>query len=306
MSNDMHSKEPLLIGIGEVLWDLLPGGKALGGAPVNVAAHAAQLGVRAAAISSVGDDPYGQEILDRLRSLRVDLTGIRISRELPTGVVDVHLDAGGVPAFSIRAPAAWDFIEMNTALERLADSADAVVFGSLAQRDPRSRAGIRAFLGAVRPECLKVFDINLRRPFYSPEVIITSLRSADVLKLNEEELPILAGMLELSGDESTLLHAIRSRFHLELLVFTRGHRGSRMITSQMDESHPGCPAQVADTVGAGDAFTAAVTVGILHCLKFERIQELANRIAAFVCSKPGAVPVLPEELRSSLSWGRWM
>lgn len=297
MSTDTDADKPFCVGIGEVLWDLLPGGKALGGAPVNVAAHASQLGASGAAVSAVGNDADGLEILKRLRVLQVDVAGVRLAKDLPTGMVDVKLDEAGVPTFTIRAPAAWDAIEMDAELARLAGIADAVVFGSLAQRDPRSRESIRRFLRAVRPGCLKVFDVNLRRPYYTADVIHSSLELADVLKLNDAELPVLAGMLALAGDETSLLHAVRERFDLDLLVFTKGGQGSRMVTVQRDESHPGCPAQVVDTVGAGDAFTAAVTVGLLRGLQLDRIQELANRVAAFVCSQPGAVPQLPEEIR---------
>lgn len=299
MSIDVKALSPLCVGIGEILWDLLPTGKALGGAPANVAAHTAQLGARGAAVSAVGDDPDGHEILKRVQAMGVDASGIQVRHDLPTGAVDVILDKAGVPTFTIRAPSAWDAITMDAALERLAGAADAVVFGSLAQRDPRSREGIGRFLGRVRPGCLKVFDINLRRPFISEPVIRESLERADVLKLNDGELPVLAGMLGLAGDETSQLRAIRQQFDLDLVVYTRGDKGSRMITAQQDESHPGYPACVVDTVGAGDAFTAAVTVGLLDGMDLSRIQDLANRVAVFVCSQPGAVPRLPEELRNN-------
>jgi fructokinase len=297
MSIDVQPSPPLCVGIGEILWDLLPTGKALGGAPANVAAHAVQLGARGAAVSAVGDDADGREILKRVQAMGVDASGIRIRGDLPTGAVDVALDKAGVPTFTIRESSAWDAITMDAALDRLAHDADAVVFGSLAQRDPRSREGISRFLAKVRPGCLKVFDINLRRPFISEPVIRGSLEQADVLKLNDGELPGLAGMLGLAGDELSQLRAIRRQYDLDLVVYTRGDKGSRMISAQREESHPGYPACVVDTVGAGDAFTAAVTVGLLDGMELSRIQDLANRVAVFVCSQPGAVPRLPEELR---------
>ena len=288
---------PLCVGIGELLWDLLPSGKALGGAPVNVAAHAAQLGVRGAAVSAVGDEPEGREILQRLQALGVDASGVQVRNDLPTGAVDVKLEAAGVPSFTIRAPAAWDAIAMDAVLERLAGEAGAVVFGSLAQRDPRSRDAIQTFLRAVRPGCLKVFDVNLRRPFLLPQVILDSLELADVLKLNDEELPVLAELLGLQAeDETARLQAIRKLFNLYLVVYTRGAKGSRMITEYQDESHPVYPVKIEDTVGAGDAFTAAVTVGLLQGMELPAIQELAGRVASFVCSRAGAVPRLPEEI----------
>jgi fructokinase len=297
MSVDPSMERPLCVGIGEVLWDLLPGGKSLGGAPINAAAHAAQLGARSAAISGVGDDDEGREIVERLRALQVDAAAVRVVQGLPTGMVDVKLDETGVPTFSIRIPAAWDAIEMDAMLGRLARTADAVIFGSLAQRDRRSRKGIRQFLHALRPECLKVFDVNLRPPFYSAEIIRSSLELANVLKLNDAELPALADSLGIAADETTQLHTIRERFDLDLVVYTRGDRGSRMVSAQRDESHPGYQVRVVDTVGAGDAFTAAVTIGLLRGLQLDSMQELANRVAAFVCSQPGAVPLLPEDVR---------
>ncbi len=303
MSGLIGSDSLLLVGIGEVLWDLLPGGKALGGAPINVAAHAAQLGVRSAAVSVVGDDDDGKEIVERLRAMRVDVRGVRISRNLPTGAVDVALNPAGIPDFSIRVPAAWDAIEMDAALEQMAATADAIVFGSLAQRDLRSREGIGMFLRAAGPACLRVFDINLRHPFYTPEVVRSSLEVADVLKLNDAELPVLAGMLGMTGDETVLLHALRERFDLKLVVYTKGARGSRLISAREDQVHPGCRVAVVDTVGAGDAFTAAVVVGSLRGMRLDRIQDLASRIAAFVCSQPGAVPRLPMELTDGFGTG---
>jgi len=301
MSTELPRSRPLCVGIGEVLWDLLPSGKAIGGASLNVVAHAVQLGARGAIVSEVGDDADGWEIRRRLQVLGVDPTGMRVRPDLPTGLVDVQLDASGVPTFTIRAPAAWDAITMDAGREKLAGEADAVVFGSLAQRDPRSREGIGSFLCALRPGCLKVFDINLRPPFISAPVIIDSLELADVLKLNDAELPVLAEILGLAGNETDRLRALRKRFDLDLVVYTRGEQGSRLLSAAGDESHPGCPANVVDTVGAGDAFTAAVTVGCLRGLELTRLQELANRVAAFVCSQAGAVPLLPKELADAFA-----
>ena len=297
MSPESHERSPLCVGIGEVLWDLLPAGKSLGGAPINAAAHAAQLGARAAAVSAVGNDGEGREIIERLRALQMDVAGVRVVHGLPTGAVDVTLSETGVPAFSIRMPAAWDALEMDATLERLAGAADAVIFGTLAQRDQRSRKAIGEFLQAAQPTCLRVFDLNVRQPFCSEEVILSSLEMADVLKLNDAELPVLAASVRVAGDETTQLQRIRERFELDLVVYTKGDRGSRMVAAHWDESHPGYPVRVVDTVGAGDAFTAAVTVGLLHGLHLDVIQELANRVAVFVCTQPGAVPLLPEEVR---------
>lgn len=296
MLTNEATKRPLCIGIGEILWDLLPSGKLLGGAPGNVAAMASQLGLHGMVVSAVGDDPYGREILEQMDRNGVDRSGIRIIKDLPTGVVDVTLDSAGVPTFSIRQPAAWDSIVFDDELERVARAADAVVFGTLAQRDPRSRAGITDFLRAVRPGCLKVCDVNFRPPFISESIIIDSLKLADVVKLNDTELPTVAKMLGMVGDVPTLLRDLRARFDLDLVVYTMGDKGSRMIASNYEGSHPGFKTQVVDTVGAGDSFIAVVTVGLLLGLDFDRIQDLANRVAAFVCSKAGGTPPLPSDV----------
>ena len=296
MSIERNTQPPLCVGIGEVLWDVLPSGKALGGAPVNVTAHAVQLGMRGAAVSAVGNDSDGLEILRRLQTMGVDVSDVQVRHDLPTGMVDVALDMAGVPTFTIRAPAAWDAVEMNASLTMLADRADAVIYGSLAQRDPRSRKSIQAFLDATNVGCLKVFDVNLRHPFYDMEIIRDSLKQADVVKLNDTELQVLAGLLGLKGDEDALLYALLTGFDLDVLVYTRGAKGSRMLTADRVEEHPGCLTKVVDTVGAGDAFTATVTAGLLQGMDLSIIQDLANKVGAFVCSQAGAVPYLPEEL----------
>jgi fructokinase len=296
MSTEPSAVLPTCVGIGEVLWDLLPGGKALGGAPVNVVAHAAQLGLRALAVSAVGADVLGQEILDRLSAMRVDAGRVRIADDLPTGVVDVRLDAAGVPTFDIRFPSAWDALVMDPKLADLAIAADAVVFGTLAQRDPRSRGCIRAFLRSTRPKCLRLLDINLRHPFYSAEIVVNSFELANVLKLNDGELHEVARLLGWAGEEGRLLERLRAEFGFDLVILTRGAKGSRLLAVNQNLDHPGYPAKVTDTVGAGDAFTAAVIVGLLRGIRMAELQDLANRVASCVCSQAGAVPPLPEAL----------
>jgi fructokinase len=301
MSHDARVQAPLCVGIGEVLWDLLSAGRSLGGAPINAAAHAVQLGARGAAVSGVGDDADGRDILERLSALHLDVSGVRVVRGLPTGVVDVTLSESGVPTFSVRTPAAWDAIELDPSIEKLAAAADAVLFGSLAQRDQHSRNAIRQFLQSLRPGCLKLFDVNLRYPYYSLEILRFSLEMATVVKLNDTELPVLADSLGIGGDETTRLHALREQFGLDLAVLTRGEGGSRMVTADRDECHPGYPVRVVDTVGAGDAFTAATAMGLLGGLKLDALQGLANRVAAYVCSQPGAIPLFSEEVRREIS-----
>ncbi len=301
MLTEDTKRRPLCIGIGEILWDLFPSGKVLGGAPGNVALTTNQLGLHGMIVSAVGDDPDGAEILEILARNGVDCSGIRKVKGLPTGVVDVVLDSAGVAAFSIRQPAAWDAISFDDEMAQLAQAADAVAFSTLAQRDTRSREGITQFLHAVRPDCLKVLDVNLRPPFFSESIIVESMNLADVVKLNETELPAVARMLGLTGDDSTVLKEIRSQFDMDLVVLTLGDKGSRMITSNYDKSHPGFITEVVDTVGAGDSFIAVVTAGLLMGLELSRIQDLANQVAAFVCSQAGGGPSLPLDTVAAFS-----
>ena len=296
MSTEPARQRPLCVGAGEALWDLLPTGPALGGAPVNVCAHANQLGMRSEVVSAVGDDAPGRKLIGRLDELGVGHAGLQVQRDLPTGTVDVALDASGVPCFTIRSPVAWDAIEPTPEAIRMAREADVMVFGSLAQRDPRSRSAIQALVKATRPDCIRILDINLRPPFISGDVIRESLMLADVLKLNESELPVLTDMLSLGEDESSRLRGIRERFNLKWVVYTKGPKGSRMVSDQEDLGCSPCPTRVVDTVGAGDAFTAVVATGLVRGWDGSRIQSLANRVAAFVCSQAGATPLLPTDL----------
>ena len=188
-----------IAGVGELLWDLLPSGKQLGGATLNFAFHAAQFGCRSAVVSAVGNDPYGLQILEKLQEAQLGTAYVQ-QNDYPTGTVDVRLDARGVPSYTIHKPVAWDFIAWNEGLERLAPQLDAVCFGTLGQRGETSAATIRKLLSHVNKQCLKVFDINLRQDFYSEETVRASLEQADILKLNEDELPVVAGMLSLHGD----------------------------------------------------------------------------------------------------------
>jgi fructokinase len=296
MSSDQTKQPPICVGIGEILWDLLPKGKVLGGAPGNVVGIANQLGLKGILVSSVGDDQLGHEILQRIEEKGLDKKGLRVLNDLPTGVVDVTLNATGVPTFNIRQPAAWDAIVMDEERRQLAQSASLIVFGTLAQRDPRSQKGIMEFIKAAPASCLKVVDVNLRPPFIMESVIRESLELADVLKLNETELPVLAKIFGLSGDETAQLRQLQARFDLDVIAYTLGPRGSRMITATEDIFHPFVDAVVVDTVGAGDSFVAVVATGMLLGMEISKIQEMANRVAAFVCTQVGGTPTLPEEL----------
>lgn len=287
---------PVVIGLGEVLWDLLPGGKQFGGAPANFAYHAQALGAEAYVVSCVGDDELGNEILARLDGLGLSRDYIAIDREHPTGTVSVELDAHGKPTYIIHEPVAWDFIPPLPQFLGLAGSADAVCFGSLAQRSDVSRTTIREFLAATRAECLRIFDINLRQQYYNVDTIAAGLEAADVLKLNDDELPVVARLLSISAAaEEEVLATLCRRYALRLIALTKGPHGSVLFAPDGRAVHPGLPTQVADTVGAGDAFTAVIALGLLQGLDLDTINAQANRVACYVCSRPGATPEMPAD-----------
>lgn len=278
----------VIVGIGEILWDMLPGGKALGGAPANFAYHASRLGEEGWAVSAVGDDPLGAEIMEIVAEKR--LNHLIAVTDQPTGTVRVSLDAKGVPSYNITEDVAWDNIPFTPEMEALAARADAVCFGSLVQR-MASRDSVLRFLRATRPEALRVFDINLRQHYYSREVIDESLKLADILKINDEEIRIVADMFGLGDDDTAACRALIARYGLQLVILTKGADGSEVITE--DESFPqkAGKVKVVDTVGAGDSFTAAFVVAYLRGLSLSDAQRLANETAAYVCSCKGAMPL---------------
>lgn len=285
-----------VVGVGELLWDLLPAGKQLGGATANFAYHTNALGAQGILVSCVGNDTLGGEILNRLQSLKLDRRYVAVHPTAPTGAVEVRLDANGVPDFIIHRDVAWDCIPTDDALTQLARQADAACFGTLAQRGDVSRQTIRDFLAATRDDCLRVFDINLRQAFFNKEIVNHSLMVADVLKLNDAELPVVANMLGLSGTEADLIQRLIARYRLQMVALTRGSQGSRLYLPGKVFEHPGFPTNIADTVGAGDAFTAALTIGLLRRADPDQINEQANRLASFVCSRSGGTPEIPRDL----------
>ncbi len=284
------------IGLGEVLWDLLPGGRQLGGAPANFAYHAHALGAESLVVSRVGRDDLGRDILERLNALGLATSGISVDPAAPTGTVSVALDPTGKPTYTIHLDVAWDFLEAGLEVLRVAAAADAVCFGTLAQRHPVARESIRRVLQATRPEALRIFDINLRQRFWSREVIVESLALANVLKLNDEELPILADLLGWPAeDDDRLLARLAQRFDLRAVALTRGARGSLLWTAGRSWDWPGSDLKVADTVGAGDSYTAALALGLLSGKAPEDILRIAHRVADFVCTQPGATPPMPAD-----------
>jgi fructokinase len=292
-----------LVGIGEVLWDLLPGGRQMGGAPANFAYHAGALGAEARVVSRVGRDEAGRELLQRLEQLGVPTDCVEEDPIAPTGTVTVEVAADGQPRFTIHEDVAWDRIAGEGAGRRAVAAADAVCFGTLAQRNEISRRTIRALLKTLQPESLRILDVNLRQHFYSRELIEESLAQANVLKVNETELPRLAEMFQLPGDERGQVAGIAGQFNLRLVAFTRGGRGSLLFSEGRWSDHPGIPAKVVDTIGAGDSFTAALALGLLTGWPLDEVHQRASEIAAYVCSQPGGTPELPEQLRAPFRAG---
>jgi fructokinase len=286
---------PVVVGIGEMLWDVFPEGKKLGGAPLNFSHHCGQLGASAHPVSAVGADADGAEIRQILASKNLPDAQVQTDTVHPTGRVNVTLQ-NGKPTYEILAEVAWDYIRFDQNLRDLASRADAVCFGSLAQRSPVSCTTIQAFLEAMRPEALRIFDVNLRQNFYSKEILETSLRHANIFKLSDEELPTLARFFDLTGQVLNQLQALRGMFDLRLVAYTRGGEGSLLVTANETSDHPGIPTEVVDTVGAGDSFTATLCMGLLQNLPLAEINRRACQVASFVCSQSGATPQLPSNL----------
>ncbi len=301
MAEVKEEKKPLVVGIGEILWDILPSGKKLGGAPANFAYHAGELGCEAYIISSVGNDKLGNEILDILNTLGLSSRYIQIDECHPTGTVEVQLDNNGIPSYIIHENVAWDYIKVNEKCLELMKNADAVCFGSLSQRSETSREAILKLLNNTNNNCIKIFDINLRQNFYNREIIINSLAHANVLKLNELELSIVSDLLGVNGgEESEKLRKLQKKYSLRLIALTKGDCGSILFNGERISKHPGFKVEVLDTVGAGDAFTAAVAVGLIKKWDLDTINDFANKLGGYVCTQQGATPKIPEWLKASL------
>lgn len=284
-----------VVSVGEVLWDVFPDGAKFGGAPANVACHCAALANQACMVSCVGDDYHGRNALNFLLERKVDIDGITVSGQYPTGTVNISVDDHGKPEYVIGSEVAWDNIEWNAAMADIMSDADAVSFGTLAQRSDISRHAIEKLIEASPASCLKVFDVNLRLNFYSDEILRNSVIKADVLKLNDEELPVVGEVFGLSGDAETVLKSFVEIGNLRLAAMTRGSNGALLISRDGQSDYPGVKIdKVVDTVGAGDAFTAMLITGLLRGKTLDEINRDACRIAAYVCSQPGATPELPE------------
>jgi len=281
----------VVVGLGEMLWDLLPTGKQLGGAPTNFAYMTGLLGDRAIVASRIGKDRLGNAAARRLARIGLPTSHLQVDRVHPTGTVNVSVDDHGQPQFEILEKVAWDYFEWTQQWQQLAAEADAVCFGSLAQRSAQSRVSILAFLEGLRPGALRIFDVNLRQAFFTMDVLMESAARADILKLNEEELPRVAALLGATvTDRLAAAHWILKRFQLKMICVTRGGKGSLLVTPDGTDAHPGYPVTVADMVGSGDAFTAALVHKYLRKSSLKAMNAAANRLGSWVASQVGATP----------------
>ncbi len=317
-------KEPhLILGIGELLWDVLPEGMRLGGAPANFAVMAGRLGNHAAILSRIGRDELGRKAVERLDRLPADTSFLEVDPAHETGRVTAAFN-NGQPHYTIHQPSAWDFLELTDRWVQLAERADAICFGSLAQRSIQSRQTIQTLAAQASASCVRVFDVNLRAPFYSREVIQESMELATVIKMNESEAPEVLSLLGMPAlpnlpaqDDSA---PVRLHFTVErrglirlgadwlltefptlkMVAVTRGGRGSLLVTRDEWHVHPGLPVRVADTIGAGDAFTAAMVHYLLRGAGLATLNEAGNRWGAWIASQSGAMPPLPEAVHAGI------
>jgi len=291
----------LVLGIGELLWDVLPEGPRLGGAPSNFTVMAGRLGSHAAILSRIGRDDLGRNAVSLLDPLPADTEYLQVDPIHETGRATVAL-VDGQPHFTIHEPAAWDFLELSDEWVRLAERADAICFGSLAQRSLESRQTIQTLAAQTKAQCVRVFDVNLRPPFYSSEVLQESLELASVMKMNDAEVPLVLGLLGLPAFDAHDPGALQSGAEklleefptLNMVAVTRGGSGSLLVTREAWNDHPGIPVKVADTVGAGDAFTAGITTALLRGGDLAALNEAGNRWGSWVASQRGAMPEFDE------------
>jgi fructokinase len=291
----------LVVGMGEALWDMLPEGRKLGGAPANFAYHVSQFGLDSRVVSAVGDDELGNEILANFAEKQLDFQIEKVA--YPTGTVQVTLDEKGVPCYEIKEGVAWDNIPYTPALENLAKQTHAVCFGSLAQRNAVSRETINRFIDQMPEDenVLKIFDINLRQHFYSKELIEVSLKKSNVLKINDEELVVVGEMFGFADiDFQDKCWILLAKYNLKMLILTCGTEGSYVFTPGEVSFLETPQVQVADTVGAGDSFTGAFVAAILSGKTVKDAHRLAVDVSAFVCTQNGAMPELAEELKNRL------
>lgn len=287
-----------VVGLGEALWDVLPTERKLGGAPANFAYHVARAGFDALVISAVGNDTLGDETLQCFKSKQLEYIMPRV--EFPTGTVQVTVDAAGIPLYEIKRNVAWDHIPLTTEIIEVAKNCKAVCFGSLAQREDESRKTIEKFLDSVTNDCLRIFDINIRQHFYTKQLIENSLKKSDILKINDEELELIAPMLgydqdfprnsRLNEHQVAVAQGIIHDYNLQMVVLTCGVNGSYIITTNEVLYRPTPKVDVVDTVGAGDSFNGAFVASLLKGKSLEEAHRKAVDTSAFVCTESGAMP----------------
>lgn len=286
----------LVVGLGEVLWDMLPEGRKIGGAPVNFAYHAGRFGIDTMAVSAIGNDKLGEDTIAEMNGKH--LNHIFPSVPYPTGSVQVSLDEKGVPAYDIKENVAWDNIPFTNEIESVARSCRAVCFGSLAQRNAVSRNTIRKFIESTPSGCIRIFDINLRQNFYTSNVIHDSLEHCNILKINDEEIMLVSRMFNYdSSNIENVCRTIMEDFSLEIVILTCGTKGSYIFTKGGVSFMPTPKVNVADTVGAGDSFTGSFCAAILRGLPVAEAHKKAVEVSAYVCTQNGAMPEIPESMK---------
>lgn len=284
-----------IVGFGEALWDVFPEGRKIGGAPANFAYHVAKWGLDSCAVSAIGKDDLGDDIVRKF-----DENGLKYRLErvdFPTGVVQVTLDENKVPSYNIKEGVAWDNIPMTPELETLARNCSAVCFGSLAQRSSVSRATINAFVDLMPEDSLKIFDINLRQHYFNEEIVCNSMNKADILKINDEEIIVVAEMMNITGkSQKEICEVLLDRFALKMVILTCGDKGSYVLTAQESSWVDTPKVNVVSTVGAGDSFTGTFIASILLGKTIRQAHEAAVRVSAYVCTCQGAMPAIPQDL----------
>ena len=283
-------QKKLIIGFGELLWDILDNEKLLGGAPANFGYHCQQSGADARIVSAIGNDDFGDEIIEHFDNKGLTTDYLQRTSNYPTGTVTVEVDGQGIPSYTIHEQVAWDHIEWNDTLQSLSQSADAICFGSLSQRSPVSKATLQRILHSVPQRCLKVFDINLRPPYYDTAILAKSLELANIIKMNVEEAIIVGEMFNWGSDAQVIVKQLLKKFNFQLIAITYGEEGSRLFTTDKESFMKVNAVKISDTIGAGDSFTAALITGWLNQLPLAEIHKLATNLSAYVCTQRGAMP----------------
>lgn len=290
----MNNKQ--IVGIGEILWDLLPDGKQLGGAPANFVYHVNSLIAKGYPVSAIGKDELGNEIIEHFKKRDLPYTYIQKKDKYPTGTVEVELDNEGIPVYAIKKNVAWDNISNTEALKDLAKKTGSICFGTLAQRTKISRNTIQTFVKSVPGRADKILDINLRPPFYDKQIVKQSMKIANILKLNEEELDIVADYTGIQGTEDEILKKLKDRYNLKLIALTKGEQGSKLVNNNYNKFLAAPRVEIDDTVGAGDSFTAALAAGLYQNMELAKIHKFASNLAAYVCTQKGAMPPIKPSL----------